>query len=92
VRKIALLGGVLRALGMLSTTAFGQNCDRDCLRGVITGYLNALVAHNPKALPLAANVRFTEDTVEMPLGEGLWKTASGLGTFRQDIIDVRGAL
>jgi hypothetical protein len=23
------------------------------------------------------------------LGDGLWKTASGLGTFRQDIIDVR---
>jgi len=59
---------------------------------MITSYLNALVAHNPKMLPLAANARFTEDTVEKPLGEGLWKTASGslsLGTFRQDVIDVR---
>ncbi len=46
----------------------------------------------PKRLPLAANVRFTEDTVEIPLGEGLWKTASGLGTFRQDIIDVRAGV
>ena len=85
MRMIALLAGVLCALN----PAFGQNCDRECLRGVITSYLNALVAHDPKALPLTTNVRFTEDTVEMPPGEGLWKTASGLGTFRQDIIDVR---
>jgi hypothetical protein len=56
---------------------------------MLTRYLNALVVHNPKALTLAGNARFTEDTVEKPLGEGLWKTASGLGTFRQDIIDVR---
>ncbi len=39
-------------------------CDRDCLRGITTQYLNALVAHNPNAVPVAANVRFTEDTVE----------------------------
>jgi hypothetical protein len=58
---------------------------------MLTSYLNALIAHDPRTLPLAANARFTEDTVERPLGEGLWKTASGLGTFRQDIIDVRTA-
>jgi hypothetical protein len=56
---------------------------------MLTRYLNAVVAHDPKAIPLAAKARFTEDTAEMPVGEGLWKTASGLGTFRQDIIDVR---
>ena len=33
--------------------------------------------------------RFTEDTVTMPLGEGLWKNASKLRTYRQDILDVR---
>jgi hypothetical protein len=74
-----------------------QNCDRECLRGMLTRYLNALVAHDPKTLPLAANARFTQDTVEMPLGEGLWKPAAGggnltLGTFRQDIIDVRAGV
>jgi hypothetical protein len=88
MRKIVLLAGLLCAL----SPAFGQNCDRECLRGLLTSYLGALVAHDPKALPLASNARFTEDTVEMPLGEGLWKTASGLGTFRQDIIDVRAGV
>jgi len=48
-----------------------------------------MVAHNPKALTLAPNTRFTENTKTMPLGEGLWKEASGLGSYRQDFLDVR---
>lgn len=69
--------------------AGAQTCDRACLRGMITRYLDAVIAHDPARLPLASNVRFTEDTVERKLGEGIWQTASGLGTFRQDILDVR---
>jgi hypothetical protein len=65
------------------------SCDRECLRGFITQYLNAMIAHDPKSLPLAANARFTEDTKTLPLGEGLWKGASGLGAYRQDFLDVR---
>jgi len=70
-------------------TARAADCDRDCLRGIVTQYLDAMVAHKPAALPVAAKVRFTEDTVEKPLGDGLWKTASGLRKYRQDILDVR---
>jgi hypothetical protein len=88
MRKILLFAGLLFAL----KPAGAQTCDRECLRGLLTSYLNAVVAHDPKVLPLAANVRFTEDTVEMPVGQGIWKTASGLGTFRQDIIDVRAGV
>jgi hypothetical protein len=69
--------------------AAGAACDRECLRGMVTQYLEAMVAHNPKALPLAASVRFTEDTKTMPLGEGLWKGASKIGTYRMDFLDVR---
>ena len=68
--------------------AAGADCDRECLRGFVTQYLNALTAHNPSALPVADKVKFTEDTVEMRLGDGLWKTAARLGTHRQDILDV----
>lgn len=67
----------------------GGSCDRECLRGFITQYLNAMVEHNPRALQTAPNARFTEDTVTMPLGEGLWKNATKLRTYRQDILDVR---
>jgi len=69
--------------------ARAADCDRECLRGMLTQYLDAMVAHKPSALPVAAKVRFTEDTVEKPLGDGLWKTASGLRNYRQDILDVR---
>ena len=74
---------------MAGVMAHAADCDRACLRGVVTQYLDAMVAHNPAAAPVAAKVRFTEDAVEMKLGEGLWKGASKLRGYRQDILDVR---
>ncbi len=65
------------------------DCDRTCLRGFITQYLDAMLTHNPRTLPLSPKVRFTEDTVDMKLGEGLWKNASKIRGYRQDILDVR---
>jgi hypothetical protein len=76
------------ALNTALPTARAADCDRECLRGVITQYLNAMVAHNPGPLAAGDRVRFTENTVTMRLGDGLWKTASGIGTYRQDILDV----
>jgi hypothetical protein len=70
-----------------SANAATGDCDRECLRGFITQYLDALVAHNPSTLPLSAKVRFTEDSVEMRLGgDGLWKDASRIRAYRQDIL------
>ena len=62
-------------------------CDRECLRGFVTRYLDAMVAHTPKALPLSPNVRFTEDTVNVKIGDGLWKAASKIRPYRLDILD-----
>jgi hypothetical protein len=72
-----------------SSHAVAADCDRECLRGFITQYLDALVAHNPSALPLADKARFTEDSVEMHLGDGLWRDASRIQAYRQDVLDVR---
>src|SRR5580704_16245154 len=80
---------LILTLTALTPGARAADCDRDCLRGFITQYLGAIVAHNPAALPVADRVKFTEDTVEKRLGDGLWKTASGLRKYRQDILDVR---
>jgi hypothetical protein len=71
-----------------AATAAGT-CDRDCLRGFITQYLDAMISHNPKAIPIAPTARFTEDTKTQPLGEGLWKGASKIRPYRQDFLDVR---
>jgi hypothetical protein len=80
---------VLALIGATSGYAATPDCDRDCLRGFITQYLDALVAHNPGALPLDSKVRFTEDSVEMHLGDGLWKNASRIRAYRQDVLDTR---
>ncbi len=80
------------ALILLASAALANaaTCDRECLHGFVTKYLDALVVHNPSALPVASNVRFTEDTVEMKLGESpLWKNATKLRPFRWDIVDVQ---
>ncbi|MEO6338596.1 MAG: hypothetical protein ABIO39_01040 [Caulobacteraceae bacterium] len=55
------------------------DCDRACLYGIADQYMKALVAKDPKAAPFAKTVRFSENFVMMPLGEGAWNTADGVG-------------
>ncbi len=83
---VSAKGGKARASGNVAR-ASAEGCDRECLRGFITQYLNALVSHTPGTLPVAASARFTEDTVDMKLGDGLWKQASGIRPYRLDILD-----
>ncbi len=76
-------------LVLFSNTADAADCNRECLRGFITKYLDALIAHKPSDLPLASTVKFTEDTVQMKVGEGLWKNAARMRDYRLDVLDVR---
>lgn len=69
--------------------AAAQDCDRNCLGDIMSQFLESLVANDPSIAPLADDVRMTEDTVETPIGEGLWATASGIGAYRTDYLDVR---
>ncbi len=73
---------------LLAPAAQAATCDRECLRGIMTNYLDAVIAHNPGALPLSDKVRFTENTVDTKLGDGIWKTATRLTPYRVDIMDV----
>jgi len=57
-----------------------ERCDRKCLEHTVDVYLAALVAHDPHQAPLAAHLRFVENTVPMQPGEGLWQSASALPT------------
>jgi hypothetical protein len=72
-----------------TTTATAAGCDRECLRGFVTQYIDAMAAQNPGALPVTANVRFTENNEEIKLGEGLWQNFTRLTDYRRDILDVR---
>jgi hypothetical protein len=57
-----------------------SSCDRQCLVNLMKHYLAALVAHDPKAVPFDKEVKFTENTANIPVGDGLWVTASGAPT------------
>ena len=51
--------------------------DREPLIKLMDQYLDALVKHDPAGLPLAADVKLVENITPTPIGEGLWKTATG---------------
>jgi hypothetical protein len=73
VASIAMLG----ASDPIHAAQAASKCDRQCLVNLMQQYLSALVKHNPKAVPFASKVKFVESTAEIPVGEGLWITASG---------------
>src|ERR1700735_3090727 len=58
------------------------DCDRACLSGFVDQYLAALVAHDPSRLPFGRGVKFTENGQVLRLGDGLWGTASGIGSYK----------
>jgi hypothetical protein len=54
-----------------------SECNRECLVNFMKQYLAALVAHNPKAVPFAHEIKFVENTANIPVGKGLWATTTG---------------
>ena len=87
VGLLALCTLTLVASARAAAAGGAEKCDRVCLSGYITKYLDALVAHDPTRLPVTQNVRFTENGVSVPLGEALWVTIGGLGSYRVDYLD-----
>ena len=53
-------------------------CDRACLIGHLQDHMKALAARDPAQAKLAADVRFTENNVLIPVGDGLWDTVDGV--------------
>jgi hypothetical protein len=77
------VAGVLLGTG----SARAATCDEQCLKGYVDRYLEALAAHDPTRLPVAKGARFTENGVQIPLGEALWRTFRKLGNYRHDFYD-----
>lgn len=65
----------------------GASGERERLSGFADRYLEALVAHEPGRLPLSPTVRFTENTQQLPLGAGLWRTIRGRSPGGQCFVD-----
>ena len=51
-------------------------CDRACLSALADRYMDALVAKTPQKLPWADVVRFSENSVPMMIGDGLWASST----------------
>jgi hypothetical protein len=63
------------------------DCDRHCLTQLAEQYLAGLVKHDPKQIPWADRVKFTENNVPLAIGDGIWGTITGLGTYKLYVMD-----
>ena len=78
---------LLTLAALLVCTSAQAACDRSCLEGFIDRYLEALPAHDAKRLPWAPNAKLTENNVQLAIGDGVWGTATGVGSYRLKVAD-----
>src|SRR5215471_11504680 len=70
-----------------STGPIPLNCNRACLEDLVNQYLAAVVAHDPKRLPLSADVKYTENDQALDVGDGFWNTATEVGSYKHYFAD-----
>ena len=87
--KAAAPAGPARAVASQAPATAGDydpsvsyDCDRACLNGFADQVLAAFVAHDPSRLPLARDVKYTENGQVLRLGDGFWGTASAVGSYK----------
>jgi hypothetical protein len=76
--------------GTAASVGVENSCDYACLTGLVDQYLKALVAHDPSQIGVTDHVKFTENTIPLKLGDALWGTVSGLGTYKLYFADPIG--
>jgi hypothetical protein len=82
VNVTKLSAGMLGSMLVCQIATAATQCDRACLSGIVTRYLDALPKHDVKALPLAATARITENGVDVAPGKGIWSTAGKIERWR----------
>jgi hypothetical protein len=63
-------------------------CDRACLEKYVDQYMDAMLSHEPGDKLFAKDCRFTENGVRLQLGEGLWASMAGKGTYKFYVPDI----
>ncbi|MGH9716836.1 MAG: hypothetical protein ACRD4R_08955 [Candidatus Acidiferrales bacterium] len=64
-----------------------SKCDGKCLDEMMDRFRAALIAHDPSLLPMASQVRYTENGQVLKIGDGLWGTLTGWGSYKLYIDD-----
>jgi len=86
MKKLTLIFGLLLVLGTLNfscseneitTEDAVPKCDRACLVDLMDQYLAAVVMHDAAGVPIASDVKLVENLEQIPVGTGLWETATG---------------
>ena len=70
-----------------STGPIPLNCQRACLENVLDQYLRASVKHDPKLAPFSTDIKYTENAQVLQIGDGFWKTAQAVGSYRHIFAD-----
>jgi len=83
--RVVALGVSLAAVGAVPATA--ADCDRACLEGFANRYIDAVGDKKAGSLPLATNIRLTENGQTLSLGDGFWGTVEGKGRYRNIFVD-----
>ena len=101
MRRNFVWGAAVALLGLAGAASLGSapakadpipigiECDRACLQDMVDRTLAAMVAHDARRLPLAADIRYTEDGQELALNDGFWGTATGQGVYKHYFLDPR---
>jgi hypothetical protein len=82
-----LLAVALLTISVAAGMQTGGGCDRACLIELTDAYLSAMVAANPARAPVTANVRFTQNTRPMALGQGVWESITGVRNYKLFVAD-----
>ena len=85
--SVATLLGVSMLAHSPRAGAASADCDRACLTGIAEKYVGALQAHDPAKAPIARGTRYTENGVELPLPDGLWRTVGPISPYRLFVAD-----
>ncbi|HKV05282.1 MAG TPA: hypothetical protein VJO53_09275 [Candidatus Acidoferrales bacterium] len=75
-----------RAPAPLVAASVGE-CNRDCLYAFVDQYFDAMLSRCPCNIAIAPAAKYTENEQAVKLGEGMWKTFSGRGTYRVYLAD-----
>lgn len=73
---MAAWSGTASAKEALPNSNVAPQCDRACLYAMAESYLDALVKKDPSRLPWADHVVFTDNNVQLAIGDGTWNTVS----------------
>ncbi len=77
-------------MSKIPSSKSGTLIDRAYLKKFTDLYLDCLEKRDPKKLPVSPALKYTENEIEIRLGEGIWKTIDKIA-YRMEIYDTKAS-